>query len=97
MAAFQKRRRKKRRRRFTTDALKGHIYWLAEKLQMPARELAQRVDTAEMADWIGYSRYRAALEKAAAAKATAAKDAKQHQRGAPPVLVAGKRNMRGKQ
>jgi hypothetical protein len=50
-----------------------------------------------MVDWIDYSRYKAALEKAAAAKATAAKDAKRHQRGAPPVLVAGKRNMRGKQ
>lgn len=92
--ASRKRRCKSRRHRFTTDALKGHIYWLAEKLHLPAREVAERVDTAEMVDWIGYSRYKAALEKAAMAKANAKRDMEKQQRGAPPVLVAGKRGKR---
>jgi len=59
---------------------------------MPAREVATRVDTAEMVDWIGYSRYKAALERAALAKAEAQRDMKRTRRETPAVLVAGKRD-----
>lgn len=91
---MRKRRCRHRRPRFTTDVLKGYLFWLAEKLHLPVRELATRVDTAELVDWIGYSRYKAALEKAAAAKSAAERDMKSRQRAAQPVLVAGKRNTR---
>lgn len=70
------------------------MYWLAEKLGKSETELSQCVDTAEMARWLGWSRYKAVLEKSAAAKATAERDMKRKQQGAPPVLVAGKRYKR---
>ena len=91
---MQRKRCKKRRPPFANDPLLGHVYWLAEKLTMPAKEVLQRIDTDEMAKWLGWTRYKAALEKAAAAKATAERDMKRKQQGAPPVLVAGKRYKR---
>lgn len=35
---------------------------LAETLHLPVRELEQRVTTRELADWVGYWAYQAALQ-----------------------------------
>ena len=44
------------------DAIKFKTHELAERLGMTVAELRRRMTIAEMIDWIGYDRYKAALE-----------------------------------
>ena len=50
------------RRRFVKDSLKFQMFQLAERLGMTAMEVRRRMTIPEMIDWMGYDRYRAALE-----------------------------------
>ncbi len=50
------------RPRFARDTIKFKTHELAERLGMTVAELRRRMTIAEMIDWIGYDRYKAALE-----------------------------------
>ena len=44
------------------DSLKFQTFQLAERLGMTAAECRRRMSLPEMIDWMGYDRYKAALE-----------------------------------
>lgn len=47
---------------FVKDAIKFKTHELAERLGMTAAECRRRMTVGEMIDWMGYDRYKAALE-----------------------------------
>lgn len=57
------------RNRFAKDGIKFKTHELAERLGMTAAELRRRMSIPEMIDWIGYDRYKAALEDQARERA----------------------------
>jgi CO/xanthine dehydrogenase Mo-binding subunit len=50
------------RRPFVKDPIKFKTHELAERLGMTVVELRRRMSLSEMVDWIGYDRYKGALE-----------------------------------
>ena len=50
------------RQRFAKEPLKFKSHELAERLGMTVAELRRRMTIPEMIDWIGYDRYKGALE-----------------------------------
>ena len=64
------------RPRFARDTIKFKTHELAERLGMTVAELRRRMTIAEMIDWIGYDRYKAALEDQARERVTMEREAK---------------------
>ena len=58
------------------DSLKFQTFQLAERLGMTAAECRRRMTMGEMIDWMGYDRYKAALEDQARERVTMEREAK---------------------
>jgi CO/xanthine dehydrogenase Mo-binding subunit len=61
---------------FVTDTIKFKVHELAERLGMTASECRRRMTVGEMIDWMGYDRYKAALEDQARERVTMEREAK---------------------
>jgi len=57
------------------DAIKFKTHELAERLGMTAAECRRRMTVGEMIDWMGYDRYKAALEDQARERVEMERDA----------------------
>jgi len=68
------------RRPFVADGIKFKTHELAERLGMTVAELRRRMTMQELIDWIGYDRYRAALEDQARQKAEMQHEAERKKR-----------------
>lgn len=58
------------------DSLKFQTFQLAERLGMTAAECRRRMTTREMIDWMGYDRYKGALEDQARERVKMEREAK---------------------